>query len=224
MKQTGLIWDLDGTLLDTLEDLMDAANYALSAFGCPTRSKEEIRRFVGNGAGMLIRRALPGKPNDPDPMQVLASFREYYDAHCRVKTAPYPGIMDLLGALKEQGYPMAVVSNKPDSAVEILCREHFPGVFSAVTGEVAGLPRKPAPDLVFRAAAALGLEPASCVYIGDSEVDVQTARNAGMRCVSVLWGFRDRAYLESEGAVCFCRTPAELPQLLTELEDSSIGK
>ena len=119
---------------------------------------------------------------------------------------------------------MAVVSNKPDSAVEILCGDYFPGIFSVTTGEVAGLPRKPAPELVLRAAKALGVEANGCVYIGDSEVDVQTARNAGMRCISVLWGFRDRDFLEAEGADCFCRTPAELPRLLKKLEESDYGK
>ena len=218
MKHRGIIWDLDGTLLDTLDDLMDATNHSLTVFGCPTRSKEEIRRFVGNGAELLIRRALPGKPNDPDPMQVLACFREYYDAHCRVKTAPYPGIMELLRGLKEQGYAMAVVSNKPDSAVKILCDDHFPGLFCAVTGEVDGCPRKPAPDLVFRAVRALGLECGDCVYVGDSEVDVHTARNAAMDCISVLWGFRDRDFLREQGAEHLCQSPADFPGLLKEME------
>lgn len=218
MKHRGIIWDLDGTLLDTLEDLMDATNHALIVFGCPTRSKEEIRRFVGNGAELLICRALPGKPNDPDPMQVLACFREYYDAHCRGKTAPYPGIMELLRGLKEQGYAMAVVSNKPDSAVKILCDDHFPGLFCAVTGEVDGCPRKPAPDLVFRAVRALGLECGDCVYVGDSEVDVHTARNAAMDCISVVWGFRDRDFLREQGAEHLCQSPADFPGLLKEME------
>ncbi len=218
MGSVGIIWDLDGTLLDTLQDLMDAVNYALRAFGCPQRSLEEIRRFVGNGAGLLIQRALPGGADDPAWEDVLACFRQYYDAHCRDKTAPYEGILPLLSDLRRDGYPMAVVSNKPDSAVKILCRDHFGDIFSTVTGEVEGCPRKPAPDLVFRAADSLGLLPEQCIYVGDSEVDVQTARNANMRCISVLWGFRDEEFLRASGAECVCRTPDEFTTVLKEME------
>lgn len=218
MKQTGIIWDLDGTLLDTLQDLMDATNYALRTFGCSERSLDEIRRFVGNGAGLLIQRALPGTEQDPDWEAVLACFREYYDGHCRVKTAPYPGIMDVLRQLKAEGYPMAVVSNKPNSAVKILCKDYFGDIFSEATGEVDGCPRKPAPDLVFRAVDALGLAPQQCIYVGDSEVDVQTARNANMRCINVLWGFRDEEFLRKNGATHFCKKPSEFVRVLKEME------
>ncbi len=218
MKQTGIIWDLDGTLLDTLQDLMDATNYALRTFGCAERNLEEIRSFVGNGAGLLIQRALAGTEHESDWKDVFACFREYYDGHCRVKTAPYEGIMDVLTQLKEEGYPMAVVSNKPDSAVRILCADHFGDLFTEVTGEVDGCPRKPAPDLVFRAVDALGLVPQQCIYVGDSEVDIQTAENAHMRCISVLWGFRDQAFLKENGATCFCRKPSDFVRILKEME------
>lgn len=224
MNKIGIIWDLDGTLLDTLEDLAEATNYALRTFGCPERSVEEVRRFVGNGAGRLISRALPGKAEDPDADAVLACFRAYYDTHCRIKTAPYPGMLEVLAELKQAGYPMAVVSNKPDSAVQILCRDYFGELFSAVTGEVAGLPRKPAPDLVFQAVRALGMEPANCIYVGDSEVDIQTAKNAGMTGLCVLWGFRDEELLRENGGVHFCRNVAELPEKVKELEKEIHGK
>ncbi len=219
MQKTGIIWDLDGTLLDTLEDLTDAVNYALACFGCPGRSIEEVRSFVGNGAGLLIRRALPGQEGDPDWQEVFACFKSYYDAHCRVKTAPYRGIMPLLAKLKQMGYPMAVVSNKPDSAVKILCQEHF-GVelFAVTTGEIDGCPRKPAPDMVYRALDAMGLPAERCIYVGDSEVDVQTAQNVPMRCISVLWGFRDEDFLRQNGGAFFCKKPEEFLDMLREME------
>lgn len=211
----GILWDLDGTLLDTLEDLKDGVNYALAQFGCPERTLPEVRRFVGNGAGLLIRRALPGLPGDPDPEAVLDVFRTYYNAHCRVKTAPYPGILAAMEELRNQGLAMAVVSNKPDSAVKPLCRDFF-GEIQAV-GEIPGCPRKPAPDMVLRVAKELGLAPEECLYVGDSEVDVATAKNAGMICLTVLWGFRDREELEQAGANHFCETPAELVRCIDEL-------
>lgn len=211
----GILFDLDGTLLDTLEDLRDAVNYALSRFGCPERSLEEIRSFVGNGAGLLIRRALPGGTDDPDWQAVLAVFREYYDAHCRVKTAPYDGIPEALAALGAR-YPLAIVSNKPDSAVKRLCREYFGDIFAR--GEDVDCPRKPAPDMLFQAMKAAGADRA--IYVGDSEVDVETAWNAGMPCLSVLWGFRDKACLEQAGARHFCREPRDLMNMIAAMEEA----
>ena len=199
---TGVIFDLDGTLLDTLEDLTDAVNAALARFGYPGRSLEEVRQFVGNGAARLMALAVPeGK----DPAPVLAAFREYYSANCRIKTGPYEGILEALAQISRD-YPVAIVSNKPDSAVKALCADYFPGVFAL--GEQTGCPRKPAPDMVFRAMEAIGVE--KCVYVGDSEVDIATARNAGVPCLSVLWGFRDRQTLERTGATHFCAHPDEL--------------
>lgn len=199
---TGILWDLDGTLLDTLEDLMDGVNYAMDAFGYPRRTLEEVRRFVGNGARNLLIKAAPA---DADIDVVLAKFHEYYDTHCQDKTAPYPGIMEALAVLREK-YPMAIVSNKPDVAAQPLCEKYFPGVYAR--GEIAGCPRKPAPDMVYRAMEAIGVE--TCIYVGDSEVDVLTAKNAGMPCLSVLWGFRNRCDMEAVGAEHFCTTPGEL--------------
>ena len=194
--KTGILWDLDGTLLDTLEDLADAVNFALQQFGYPERSIEEIRCFVGNGARRLIERSVPA---GGDADAVFDTFRTYYDTHCRIKTRPYDGIMEALQKLGEK-YPMAVVSNKPDSAVKPLCAEYFPGLYAR--GESTDCPRKPAPDMVFKAMEAIGVE--SCIYVGDSEVDVLTARNAGVPCLSVLWGFRDRAEIMDAGGSHFC--------------------
>ncbi len=214
MRKTGILFDLDGTLLDTLEDLKDATNAALLHFGCPTRTLEEIRSFVGNGARNQIRMSLPGKADDPELEEVLAWYKEYYGAHCQIKTAPYAGISAVLEKLGRE-WPMAIVSNKPDAAVKTLCAEHFPGIYAL--GEAAGCPRKPAPDMVFAAMKAIGVE--RCIYVGDSEVDVRTAGNAGVPCVSVLWGFRDRAVLEAEGAAHFCASPDALPAVLEELDN-----
>ena len=224
MKDVAILWDLDGTLLDTLEDLKDAANYALRQFGCPERTLEEVRRFVGNGAGLLIRRALPGKDTDPDWTEVLACFHTYYDAHCRVKPGPDDGIMEVLAQLKEAGYPMAVVSNKPDSAVQILCRDYFGDLVLHTQGEVSGTPRKPAPDMAWLAARKLGVAVEKCIYVGDSEVDVQTAQAAGMTGLAVTWGFRDLHVLEEAGAVHFCHETRLLPEMIRELEANIHGQ
>lgn len=203
----GVLLDLDGTVLDTLDDLTDAVNHALERFGYPVRTRQEVRRFVGNGATRLMRLAVPqGKPVEP----VLEEFQRYYRAHCREKTAPYAGIPEALAALE---YPLAIVSNKPDAAVKALCADFFPGIYAQ--GERDGCPRKPAPDMVYAAMSKLGIE--TCVYVGDSEVDVQTAANAGVPCISVLWGFRTEEEIRAAGGVHFCRTPAQLPDLVEML-------
>lgn len=204
--KTGILFDLDGTLLNTLEDLLDATNYALDVCGYPPRTLSELRRFVGNGAENQIRRSLPQGTAPEEVQRVLAVYKPYYTAHCQIKTRPYDGIPQAL-ALLQKKYPVAIVSNKPDGAVKALCADLFPGVYAL--GEVPGCPRKPAPDMIFQALAAIGAERG--VYVGDSEVDVATANNAGLPCVSVLWGFRDREDMEAAGAVHFCRTPAQLP-------------
>lgn len=206
---TGILFDLDGTLLDTLQDLADSLNHTLTRFGYPTRTVEETRRFVGNGALNLIRQAVP---QGADPLPVLAAYQAHYQTHCRIKTGPYPGIMAALAFLKEK-YPIAIVSNKPDGAVKALCADYFPGVFAL--GESPDCPRKPAPDMVRKAMAAIGVD--RCVYVGDSEVDVQTAKNAGVPCLSVTWGFRDEAEIHASGGRYFCRKPEELAACLEEM-------
>lgn len=206
---TGILFDLDGTLLDTLEDLMDATNYALTLHGYPRRTMEEVRRFVGNGVGNLIARAVP---EGTDPAPVLCDFRTYYTAHCQVKTKPYEGIGEALAELGKK-CPMAIVSNKLDAAVKALCADFFPGIYAL--GEVAGCPRKPEPDMVRNAMAAIGVD--RCIYVGDSEVDVVTAQNAGVPCLSVLWGFRDRPDMEVLGQTVFCEKVSDLVESLEKL-------
>ena len=213
--KTGILFDLDGTLLNTLEDLKDATNAALRHVGCPERTLEEIRTFVGNGARNQIRLSLPGKADDPDLDEVLEWYKAYYADHCQIKTAPYPGVGEMLENLKGK-WPMAIVSNKPDNAVKTLCAQHFPGIYAL--GEAPDCPRKPAPDMVFKAMKAIGVE--QCIYVGDSEVDIRTAGNAGVPCVSVLWGFRDRCVLEEEGGRYFCTDAADLPHLIEQIARS----
>ena len=206
--KTGLLFDLDGTLLDTLDDLMDATNHILAQNGYPTRTRQEIRAFVGNGARNLLAKAAP----EGDADALLAQFQPYYAAHCQVKTRPYPGILEVLAQLVQR-YPVAIVSNKPDGAVKALCDELFPGI--PAMGERPDCPRKPAPDMVYRAMEMLGVE--RCIYIGDSEVDVVTAQNAGVPCVSVLWGFRDKEEIKAAGGTIFCEKTENLPEILEEL-------
>ena len=209
---TAILFDLDGTLLNTLDDLADAVNVTLSHFGCPPRTREQVRQFVGNGAERLIRLALPGKASDPPVGEALAYFKDYYAANAQHKTCPYAGIPEALAEIGKM-FPIAIVSNKPDRAVKVLCSQHFGDVYAL--GESSDCPRKPAPDMVHKAMASIGAE--KCIYVGDSEVDVETAKNAGVPCLSVLWGFRDRQTLEKAGATYFCQTPADLLKTLKEM-------
>ena len=208
--KTGILFDLDGTLLNTLEDLVDATNYALARFGHPPRTKAEVRRFIGNGAENQIRLSLPDD-NKEDLQKVLAVYKPYYTAHCQIKTKPYEGVLPALKTLGET-YPIAIVSNKPDSAVKALCADYFPGIYAL--GEAADCPRKPAADMVFKAMKEIGVD--RCVYVGDSEVDVLTAKNANVPCVCVLWGFRDRADMEAAGGRIYCEKTEDLVRILEE--------
>ena len=209
---TGILFDLDGTLLDTLEDLLDATNYALGVHGYPPRTLPELRRFVGNGAYNQMRLSVP-EGTDPEKIQaVLDTYKPYYTDHCRIKTRPYEGIPEALAALGAQ-YPLAIVSNKPDAAVKALCADYFPGIYAL--GERADCPRKPAADMVFKAMADIGVT--VCVYVGDSEVDVLTARNAAMPCLSVLWGFRDKEEIEAYGGQYFCENTRDLVEKIEEI-------
>ena len=209
--KTGILFDLDGTLLDTLEDLLSASNYALRVHGFPERTLPELRRFIGNGAFNQFRLSL-GEGNEAHIQTVLDTYKPYYTAHCREKTRPYAGVEQALTALQEK-YPIAIVSNKPDAAVKALCADFFPGIYAL--GESADCPRKPAPDMVYKAMGDIGVE--RCIYVGDSEVDVLTAKNAGMPCLSVLWGFRDREDLEEAGAEHFCHRPEEMAAAVEKL-------
>lgn len=207
--KTGILFDLDGTLLDTLEDLKDSVNYALAQYDCPPRTLSEIRDFIGNGAKRLIALSLPGKENDPPVEEVLATYQAYYKTHSKIKTKPYAGILEALQYLGSK-YPIAIVSNKPDAATKTLCKEFFGGVYAR--GESTDCPRKPAPDMLLKAMETIGVE--QCIYVGDSDVDVVTAGNVGAKCLSVLWGFRNREELEQAGAKYFCDDPAHLAEKL----------
>ena len=208
--KTGILFDLDGTLLNTLEDLLDATNYALAEFGHPPRTLPELRRFIGNGAENQIRLSLPDD-NKEDLQKVLAVYKPYYTDHCQIKTKPYDGVPDALKTLGEK-YPVAIVSNKPDAAVKALCADYFPGYYAL--GEAPDCPRKPAADMVYKAMKAIGVE--ACVYVGDSEVDVLTAKNAGVPCVCVLWGFRDREDMEAVGGSIYCEKTEDLAKIIEE--------
>lgn len=212
--KTAIIFDLDGTLLDTLDDLRDALNHALTAHSYPTRTLDETRRFVGNGIRNLVSRGVPAGTSDAEIDAVFETFKPYYQAHCLDKTKPYDGIMELLTRLKRDGYPIAVVSNKADSAVQTLCGRFFPGLVDFAVGERQNVRRKPAPDSVLAALDALKVTKSQAVYVGDSEVDIQTARNAGLPCISVTWGFRTEKTLLEAGAERFAHTPEELWELL----------
>lgn len=210
------VFDLDGTLLDTLEDLMLSTNAALSAHGMPEHSLEDVRRFVGNGVALLIKRAVPaGTPADVEAA-VLEDFKCHYGAHCEDHTGPYPGIPEMLASLREAGVALAVVSNKPDFAVQELVERRFPGTFDAVLGEneAAGISKKPAPAMVEAALARMGRDREGMVYVGDSEVDVATAANSGCPCLTVTWGFRTREELLAAGATTFVDTTEELARVI----------
>lgn len=202
MRYDTMIFDLDGTLLDTLGDLADSTNYALSACGLPTRTEEEIRAFVGNGIGKLIACAVPDGTAAKTKTKCLTLFRAHYVLNMENKTAPYPGILDLLKRLGREGCRLAIVSNKVDKAVKGLALSYFSDLIPVAVGETEGIDRKPAPDMVYSALTELGADPSRAVYVGDSEVDLATAQNAGLPCIAVSWGFRSREFLQAHGAVC----------------------
>ena len=214
MKYSTVIFDLDGTLLDTLEDLCDSTNFALSRFAYPERTLSEVRAFVGNGIGKLIERSLPNGMSNDDYSAVLEEFKAHYALNCNNKTKAYPGVYDMLDVLKTDGIKLAVVSNKVDSAVKALCERYFKGYFDVAVGEKEGVRRKPAPDSVIAAMGMLGAEKADTVYIGDSEVDVETAVNAGVSLIAVSWGFRDRDLLEKSGDFKIVDTVSEILELV----------
>lgn len=207
-----VIFDLDGTLLNTLDDLADSTNYALAKFGYPTRTIEEVRQFVGNGVAKLIERAIPDGKKNPNFEKCLAIFKENYAQNMYNKTAPYVGILEMLSNLKSKGLKIAVVSNKFDLAVKELCKKYFDGYidFAAGENEAQGIKKKPAPDTVFTVLKEFELNPEDAVYIGDSDVDIMTAKNSQMPCISVTWGFRDEDFLLKNGATILINTPSEI--------------
>ena len=214
MRYQTVLFDLDGTLLDTLEDLADAVNVILVRHRCPQRTLDEVRTFVGNGLGMLMRRALPAQYSQMVSDLCAEELRTYYTAHSRIKTQPYQGITELLQALKAAGVRVSVVSNKADEAVGGLCEAYFPGLVDVAVGETPGRRPKPAPDAVELALERLQADPSAAVYIGDSQVDVATAKAAGLPCIAVTWGFRSRQELLDAGAETLADSADALKQLL----------
>lgn len=210
MKYQLAIFDLDGTLLNTLEDLADSTNYVLSLHGYPVRTLEEVRRFVGNGIRRLIEQAVPEGVGEEVVDTLFKEFMPHYQEHCADKTRPYDGVIALLQSLKQQGIRLAVVSNKEDHAVKELCDKYFPNLLEVSAGERVGIRRKPAPDTVNEVLKLLQMERKQAIYIGDSEVDVATARNAKIDCVAVDWGFRDKDCLQEAGAKVIVSTTKQV--------------
>ena len=209
-KKKAYIFDLDGTLLDTLEDLAAAVNYALKKGGYPERSLAEVRSFVGDGMRLLMKRSLPEGVSEEVLDSAFKDFRDYYSVHYMDRTRPYPGIEEMLKGLKEKGRVLCVISNKADFAVKLLMDRFFPGIFSLVLGEREGIRRKPAPDSLLAVMDELGLEKRECIYIGDSDTDIQTAENAGIDHISVSWGFRTEEFLKARGAGKIVSSPEEI--------------
>lgn len=214
MRFDAVIFDLDGTLIDSLEDMWDSVNRVLAVNGYPLRELDEIRRFIGNGAKKLIERSLPAGTSAQEVRRVLDIYREEYQRHLLVKTHPYSGIPELLKSLKKAGMKLAVLSNKPHDATTAICEDLFPGILDLSWGDRPGVPRKPDPTALLMAMETLGVKSSRVAYVGDSETDIRTAKNAGLYAVGVAWGFRGRAVLEAEQADSVCETAEELKLLL----------
>lgn len=214
MKIEGIVFDLDGTLIDTLDDLMDSVNFALAKYDFPARNLDEIRSFVGNGVKRLVDLSVPEGTSEEIGADCLAIFKEHYKGNSRNKTAPYAGIKEMLAKVKEKGYKTAVVTNKiQDAAIEII-RSFFGDKIDVIIGQVDGVAQKPEPDGVWLALEKLGVSKENSVYVGDSEVDCMTAHNAGIPCIGVTWGFRDRSVLEEHKAEFIIDKPEELFEVL----------
>lgn len=209
-----IIFDMDGTLLDTLDDLTDAVNHALKVMGYPMRDREAIRKFLGNGLEILIKKALPDEHKENDVHDAIALFKEFYSIHGNDNTKPYDGVVELLAELHRRGVTTAVLSNKYEAAVIELAAEYFPGSFDVIRGERKNVPLKPAPDGIFSIMEELSISPENAMYVGDSEVDMKTGNNAGVTTVGVLWGFRTRDVLENNGAHHIIADPMELLELI----------
>ena len=210
MRFRGVLWDMDGTVLDTLEDLAAAVNVSLRRFSLRSASMEAVRAGLGNGAAHLISCVCPEARREA----VLAFYKPWYDAHCNIHTRPYAGILPLMERLKAAGVRQAIISNKPDPAVQELAKSYFPGLLDSAVGESPSVRRKPNPDAVLAAVEQMGLTVADCVYVGDTEVDLATAKNAGMACIAVSWGFRSREQLLAAGATELAAAAEELEELL----------
>ncbi|MDY4901796.1 MAG: HAD family hydrolase [Treponema sp.] len=218
MNCKAVIFDLDGTLLNTLDDIAESCNFALSAFNFPLRTVDEVRQFVGNGYSRLIELAVPGGKENPLFQQVLQKGKDFYSKNCQNKTAPYDGIPELMEKLSKEGIKLGIVSNKPDNEVKTLAKRYFNSYVTKETAvgemEDKGIRRKPFPDSVNKLISILGVNKEEALYVGDSDVDVLTAKNAGIKCISVTWGFRTRDFLEKNGALYFADSPAQLFQMI----------
>lgn len=216
------IFDLDGTLLDTLDDLTDSMNYMLGKHNFPLRTRDEVRNFVGNGVRKLVERAVPPeyKADEEFIDKFYDDFSLYYNSHSDIKTSPYPGTLDMLDKLLHSGFDIAIVSNKIDSAVKSLSAKFFGERIKSAIGEKPSVRHKPEPDMVFMAMEEMGADKENSIYIGDSEVDIQTAKNAGIPCISVLWGFKDRKFLEDSGAMAIVESMEELGERLVNYQKS----
>lgn len=214
MKTDTVIFDLDGTLLNTLEDLADSTNYAMRAFGLKERSINEVRNFVGNGVDVLIERAVEGAISKKQELECLDVFKQHYSKNMDNKTKPYDGIMDVIKELLKRGYHIAIVSNKFDAAVKGLNVDYFEGLFPVAIGASDTVAKKPAPDSVIKALQELHSDKERAVYVGDSDVDIMTARNSGLPCISVTWGFRDEELQRSMGTDYIIHKPEELLDVL----------
>ena len=210
MKYKLVVFDMDGTILDTLEDLTNSVNFGLAKNGLPKRTIDEVRYFVGNGIHRLVERAVPANADDEQIEKVFAALNEHYAVHCADNTKPYAGVNALIAELRRRGVKTAVVSNKADYGVQALCKQYFDGLFDCAVGEQEGVRRKPCPDSVNMVLSKLAIDRSEAVYIGDSDVDVNTAKNAQMDCIAVEWGFRKREELVAAGATLIVADTAEL--------------
>ena len=214
MKYELAIFDMDGTILDSLNDLYVSVNYALKEASMPARTFDEVRQFVGNGVTKLIQRSVPAGTSEEDTEKVFNIFSDHYIVHCSDTTKPYDGIPEILAWLRENDVKTAVVSNKADPAVQELYKQYFDGQFDIAVGERPGIRKKPAPDAVITILNELGVDKSKAVYIGDSDVDVNTAKNAEMDCIAVAWGFRSVEFLKENGAETIVYNADELASLL----------
>ena len=222
MTKRYAIFDLDGTLLDTLDDLTDSMNYILGKHNFPLRTRDEVRNFVGNGVRKLVERAVPPeyKADEEFIDKFYDDFSLYYNSHSDIKTSPYPGTLDMLDKLIHSDFDIAIVSNKIDSAVKSLSAKFFGERIKSAIGEKPSVRHKPEPDMVFMAMEEMGADKENSIYIGDSEVDIQTAKKAGIPCISVLWGFKDRKFLENSGATVIVESMEELGERLVNYQKS----
>ncbi len=220
MKYSLAIFDMDGTILNTLDDMTDSLNEILTKYNLPLHTVDEVRFMVGNGIPKLVERALPDGRNTPDFDKILADFIAYYEKHCAIKTAPYAGVVDCIKKLRAAGLKIAVNTNKVEPAAIALCDDYFPGLFDIISGSRPGMPPKPAPDGIYeilsRAAMDGKSEGQRAVFIGDSDVDMQTGMNAGLDVIGVDWGFRGKKFLEEHGATVIMMNAAELAAYLTK--------